>query len=159
MIRLYTDGACGTRAHQRGGWAFVAVSGKDVLAEESGTSPSTTNNRMELMAVIKALEWFQPRHFHARPEVVSDSKYVVRGITEWMPKWKAKDWTLRTGGPVKSRDHWERLDVLVADVVPTFRWVKGHNGDRFNTQADRLAKRAAHCGEVLVDGTYSLVRA
>ena len=145
MTRLfaYTDGACSGNPGP-GGWGvlLLARDGQQVVKERSlqGGEPETTNNRMELMAVIEALSALK------RPcEVLLhlDSEYVRKGITEWIHGWKAKGWKTAAKQPVKNADLWQRLDALVtgAGHKIDWRWVKGHAGDPGNEKADALANR------------------
>ena len=136
QIEIYTDGACKGNPGP-GGWGVLLRSGATVK-ELYGGERSTTNNRMELMAVIQALEALK------RPCAVTlflDSQYVLKGITEWMPGWKAKGWKTASKQPVKNQELWQRLDALLQqgghDV--DWRWVRGHNGDPGNERADALA--------------------
>jgi len=135
-IEIYTDGACKGNPGP-GGWGVLLRSGPTVK-ELYGGERSTTNNRMELMAVIQALEALK------RPCNVTlylDSQYVLKGITEWLPGWKAKGWKTASKQPVKNQELWQRLDALLQqgghDV--DWRWVRGHNGDAGNERADALA--------------------
>ncbi|MDH5204579.1 MAG: ribonuclease HI [Hylemonella sp.] len=137
-IEIYTDGACKGNPGP-GGWGVLLKSGsteKELFGGEAGT----TNNRMELTAVIKALEALKrPCHviLHA------DSQYVLKGMTEWLTGWKAKGWRTASRQPVKNVDLWQRLDALVSEAGHEieWRWVKGHNGDPGNERADDLANR------------------
>lgn len=137
-IEIYTDGACKGNPGP-GGWGVLLKSGpteKELFGGEMGT----TNNRMELTAVIRALEALKrPCHvmLHA------DSQYVLKGITEWLAGWKAKGWKTAAKQPVKNVDLWQQLDQLVATAGHKieWRWVRGHNGDPGNERADELANR------------------
>jgi ribonuclease HI len=136
QIEIYTDGACKGNPGP-GGWGVLLRSG-NTQKELYGGEPSTTNNRMELMAVIQALEALK------RPCSVTlylDSQYVLKGITEWLPGWKAKGWKTASKQPVKNAELWRRLDALVAGAghVIDWRWVRGHTGDSGNERADALA--------------------
>ena len=135
-VEIYTDGACKGNPGP-GGWGVLMQSGA-TRKELYGGEPSTTNNRMELMAVIQALEALK------RPCAVTlylDSQYVLKGITEWMPGWKAKGWRTASKQPVKNVELWKRLDDLLQQGghVVDWRWVRGHNGDPGNERADALA--------------------
>lgn len=141
-VFLFADGACSGNPGP-GGWAFIlrhASSGKE--KESSGGEPDTTNNRMELMAVIRGLEAL------TRPtivELVTDSTYVGKGLTEWMPKWKANGWRRREGSrwaEVKNEDLWRRLDELVAKHRLRFTHIRGHSGHPENERCDTLAVAA-----------------
>jgi ribonuclease HI len=136
QIEIYTDGACKGNPGP-GGWGVLLRSGT-TQKELYGGEASTTNNRMELMAVIQALEALK------RPCAVTlylDSQYVLKGITEWLPGWKAKGWKTASKQPVKNAELWRRLDDLLKEGghVGDWRWVRGHNGDPGNERADALA--------------------
>jgi ribonuclease HI len=136
QIEIYTDGACKGNPGP-GGWGVLLRSGT-TQKELYGGEPSTTNNRMELMAVIQALEALK------RPCAVTlylDSQYVLKGITEWLPGWKAKGWKTASKQPVKNAELWRRLDDLLVQGghVVDWRWVRGHAGDPGNERADALA--------------------
>ena len=136
-IEIYTDGACRGNPGP-GGWAATLESGEH-FRELSGAEAVTTNNRMELTAVIRALEALK------RPSQVivhTDSEYVRRGITEWMRAWKARDWRTADRKPVKNRDLWELLDAAAARHEVDWRWVKGHSGVPGNERVDALANAA-----------------
>ncbi|KRI00470.1 ribonuclease HI [Curvibacter sp. PAE-UM] len=137
-VEIYTDGACKGNPGP-GGWGVLLKSG-GVEKELFGGERETTNNRMEMLAVIMALESLKrPCHvvLHA------DSQYVLKGITEWLAGWKARGWKTAAKQPVKNVDLWQRLDALVAGAGHRidWRWVKGHDGDPGNERADMLANR------------------
>ena len=137
MVEIYTDGACRGNPGP-GGWGALLSSGEHEK-ELSGAEVLTTNNRMELTAVIRALEALK------RPSEVrifTDSEYVRRGITEWVRNWKARGWKTADRKPVKNQDLWERLDALAAGHKIEWRWVKGHSGVPGNERVDRLANEA-----------------
>jgi ribonuclease HI len=135
-ITIYTDGACRGNPG-RGGWGAILLSG-DRRKELWGSEAETTNNRMELMAAIRALEALKHR---SRVELYTDSQYVRLGITEWIANWKKRGWTTAGRAPVKNRDLWQRLDELVGEHEVEWYWVKGHSGDPLNERADALANR------------------
>lgn len=137
VVEIYTDGACRGNPGP-GGWAATLQSGEH-LRELSGAEAATTNNRMELTAVIRALEALK-RPVKAR--IHTDSEYVRRGITEWLPGWKRRDWRTADKKPVKNRDLWEQLDALAARHELEWRWVPGHAGVPGNERVDRLATAA-----------------
>ncbi len=137
IIEIYTDGACRGNPGP-GGWAATLQSGEH-LRELSGAEADTTNNRMEMTAVIRALEALK-RPVQAR--VHTDSEYVRRGITEWLANWKRRDWRTADRKPVKNRDLWEQLDLLAARHQIEWRWVPGHAGVPGNERVDRLATAA-----------------
>jgi ribonuclease HI len=136
-VDIYTDGACRGNPGP-GGWAAL-LSHEGREKELSGAEPLTTNNRMELTAVIRALEALK-RPVEAR--VFTDSEYVRRGITEWLPRWKARDWRTADRKPVKNQDLWRTLDELAALHRVEWYWVAGHSGVPGNERADALANRA-----------------
>ena len=137
MIEIYTGGACRGNPGP-GGWAALLLSGAHER-EISGAEPLTTNNRMELTAVIRALEALK-RPVEAR--VYTDSEYVRRGITEWLAAWKARGWRTAARKPVKNQDLWQRLDELSARHRIDWHWVPGHAGVPGNERVDRLANLA-----------------
>ena len=137
IVEIYTDGACRGNPGP-GGWGALLSSGEHEK-ELSGAEPQTTNNRMELTAVIRALEALK-RPTEAR--IYTDSEYVRRGITEWVKNWKARGWKTADRKPVKNQDLWERLDALAAGHKIDWRWVKGHSGVPGNERVDRLANQA-----------------
>ena len=135
-VTIYTDGACSGNPGP-GGWGAVLIS-KDREKEICGGEPATTNNRMELMAAIQALEAL------TRPckvELHTDSQYVRTGITEWLPGWKARGWRTAAKAPVKNDDLWKRLDQARLRHEVDWRWVKGHAGHELNERADALARK------------------
>ncbi len=138
----FTDGACSGNPGP-GGWGVVlrATEGGAVVRarELSGAEAMTTNNRMELMAAISALESLTRP---AEITVVTDSAYVKDGITEWLAGWKARGWRLSSGKAVKNEDLWRRLDAARLPHKVTWRWIKGHAGHEGNERADALARAA-----------------
>ncbi|MBS0366223.1 MAG: ribonuclease HI [Proteobacteria bacterium] len=137
MIEIYTDGACRGNPGP-GGWGVLLRHGEH-HKELSGAEPHTTNNRMEMTAVIRALEALK-RPVPAR--LYTDSKYVLQGITEWLPGWKARGWRTAQRKPVLNQDLWQQLDALAAQHRVDWQWVKGHAGNPGNERVDRLANEA-----------------
>ena len=137
MIEIYTDGACRGNPGP-GGWAALLQTGKRER-ELNGAEPLTTNNRMELTAVIRALEALKRP---ARARVYTDSEYVRRGITEWLGAWKSRGWRTAARKPVKNQDLWQRLEELAARHEIEWHWVPGHAGVPGNERVDRLAREA-----------------
>ena len=137
MIEIYTDGACRGNPGP-GGWAALLRRGEHEK-EISGAEPLTTNNRMELTAVIRALEALKRP---ARAILYTDSEYVRRGIREWLPDWKARGWRTAARKPVKNLDLWQRLDQLAAGHQIEWQWVPAHAGVPGNERVDRLANAA-----------------
>jgi ribonuclease HI len=133
-VIIYTDGACRGNPGP-GGWGAI-LNYKGKIKELYGAEKHTTNNRMELMAAIQALETL------TRPcsvQLNSDSIYVLKGITDWMPNWKKRGWKTAARTPVKNEDLWRRLDAAIAKHRIEWKWVKGHSGDTSNERADALA--------------------
>ncbi len=135
---IYTDGGC-TGNPGPGGWAAVFLQNGQVIKELSGGAESTTNNRMELTAVIKALEWLiHNNEALTGAEIHTDSQYVQKGITEWMKGWIAKGWKTAAKKPVKNKDLWMHLNTLNRQVKLNWYWVKGHAGNEWNERCDEL---------------------
>ena len=138
-VQLYTDGACSGNPGP-GGWAFVLRhpgTGKEL--EKSGAEPQTTNNRMELMAVIGGLSALKTRSL---VDLTSDSQYVLKGLKEWLKSWKARGWKTADKKPVKNQDLWQQLDELAQAHDIRFHWIRGHNEHPENTRCDELAVAA-----------------
>jgi ribonuclease HI len=137
VVEIYTDGACRGNPGP-GGWAALLLRGAHEK-ELQGAELQTTNNRMELTAVIRALEALK-RPVAAR--VYTDSEYVRRGITEWLAAWKARGWRTADKKPVKNQDLWQRLEEVAAQHRIEWQWVPGHAGVPGNERVDRLANEA-----------------
>ncbi|AFL75801.1 ribonuclease HI [Thiocystis violascens] len=135
-VQAFTDGACKGNPGP-GGWGVLLRWGA-AEKELCGGERETTNNRMELMAVIVALESLQGP---TRIEITTDSQYVKRGVGEWMSNWKRNGWRTANRQPVKNRDLWERLDAALGGHEVLWRWVRGHTGHPENERADRLANQ------------------
>lgn len=142
QVMLFTDGACSGNPGP-GGWAFILrhpTSGKELVA--SGGEPATTNNRMELTAVVRGLEALKRS---SAVEILTDSVYVGKGLSEWLPKWKANGWRRREGKSwkeVKNEDLWRRLDELLSRHTVSYTQVAGHSGHPENDRCDELAVAA-----------------
>lgn len=136
-IDIYTDGACRGNPGP-GGWGALLLSGGRER-ELSGADAATTNNRMEMLAVIQALRALKGR---VRARVFTDSQYVRLGITEWVKGWKARGWRTAAAKPVKNQDLWAQLDELAAAHDIEWHWVKGHSGVPGNERCDQLANAA-----------------
>ena len=136
-VLIYTDGACSGNPGP-GGWGAVLISGGHER-ELSGGDPATTNNRMELMAAIMALEALKRP---CKVDLHTDSQYVRQGILEWIAGWKARGWKTADKKPVKNEDLWRRLDTARARHEVSWHWVKGHAGHPLNERADGLARAA-----------------
>jgi len=138
MIKIYTDGSCLENPGD-GGWAAIIIidQQKKII---SGNQENTTNNRMELLAPIEALKTLKKK---SKVEIITDSKYVKLGITEWIHNWKMNGWKTSNKKEVKNIDLWKQLDSLVKDFDTKWSWVKGHSTDLLNNEVDLLAKKAA----------------
>ena len=136
MIRIYTDGSCEPNPGP-GGWAAVIYLEQDEKVI-TGSEIETTNNRMELRAALEALLAVEPT---SKIELFTDSEYLKRGITEWMPNWKARNWK-RKKGKLANVDLWKALDAALKNHTVKWSWVKGHAGHPGNERADRLAWQA-----------------
>ncbi len=137
QVEIYTDGACSGNPGPGGWGALLRYNGHE--KELSGSEAHTTNNRMELLAVIFALEALsQP----CEVRVYSDSKYVCDGITRWLPGWRQRGWKTANRKPVKNVDLWQRLDSLAGGHSVQWLWVKGHSGHPENERVDQLAREA-----------------
>ncbi len=135
-VVIYTDGACSGNPGP-GGWGAILISGEH-RRDIKGGEPDTTNNRMELMAAIQALESLKKP---CKVELHTDSTYVMKGISEWIHGWKAKGWRTADKKPVKNEDLWRRLDTARSHHDVAWRWVKGHAGHELNEHADALARQ------------------
>ena len=135
-IRIYTDGACRGNPGP-GGWGALLIAGRHRKTMHGGED-ETTNNRMELTAAIEALNALKRP---SRVELYTDSKYVMDGITSWMANWKKRDWKTSNKKPVKNKDLWMALDEARTRHDVEWIWVKGHDGDPGNEEADALANR------------------
>ena len=135
-VIIFTDGACSGNPGP-GGWGAVLIFG-DREKEICGGEPATTNNRMELMAAIQALEALTRP---CRVDLHTDSTYVQKGISEWIHGWKARGWKTAAKDPVKNADLWQRLDAARLHHEVHWRWVKGHAGHELNERADALARK------------------
>ena len=136
QVVIYSDGACSGNPGP-GGWGAVMIAGQHVK-EICGGEPATTNNRMELMAAIQALEALKKP---CKVELHTDSTYVMKGISEWIFGWKKRGWKTADGKPVKNDDLWRRLDAARARHDVSWKWVKGHAGHELNERADALARK------------------
>jgi len=137
-VEANTDGACLGNPGPGGWGALLRYRGRE--REISGGEPHTTNNRMELMAAIMALETLSEA---CDIILTTDSQYVRQGICDWMPNWVRKNWKTAAGDPVKNRDLWERLHAATLRHKIDWRWVKGHSGDPDNERVDQLARAEA----------------
>ena len=139
-VVIYTDGACKGNPGIGGWGAFLQTGSGSAMRERElfGGAKETTNNRMEMMAVIESLAALKRR---CHVTIYTDSAYVKNGMTEWIHGWKSKGWKTAAKQPVKNEDLWRRLDTLAAQHKVDWRWVKGHAGDPGNERADALANQ------------------
>ena len=135
-VNIYTDGACRGNPGP-GGWGVLLQLGNNEK-ELWGGERETTNNRMEMTAAIKGLESLKKT---CRVRMYTDSQYLIRGITEWMPGWKKRGWITASKKPVKNDDLWKSLDILIQNHEIDWNWVRGHSGHPGNERADLLANR------------------
>tara|TARA_B100001093_G_scaffold440820_1_gene441584 strand:+ start:3872 stop:4297 length:426 start_codon:yes stop_codon:yes gene_type:complete len=138
MIKIYTDGSCLTNPGN-GGWAAI-INDEEKILKISGYEKDTTNNKMELMAPIMALQKIDKGK---KIEIYTDSKYVKLGITEWINKWIKNNWQTSKKEPVKNRELWIQLHDLTKSFQISWIWVKAHAGNTLNEEVDLLAKKAA----------------
>ena len=137
-VEIFTDGSCLGNPGP-GGWGVI-LRWRGREKELFGGEPETTNNRMELMAAIRALEELKSG---SRAALYTDSQYVQKGITEWIGKWKRNGWRTAARKPVKNEDLWRRLDEALGGHDVDWHWIKGHAGHAENERADELARRGA----------------
>lgn len=138
QIEIYTDGGCSGNPGP-GGWAYVLRADGVFEKEASGGSKATTNNRMELTAVIEALKAclsYNPK----KVIINTDSQYVKNGITSWIAKWRTNGWRTASKEPVKNKEYWVALDALNKQLPVTYNWVKGHAGIELNERCDSLVR-------------------
>jgi ribonuclease HI len=156
-VAIYTDGGCSGNPGP-GGWAYVIIEedpkktdqdrdgpggSPRILAEKWGAERDTTNNRMELYAVIAALETLSRLgRTPVSVTVYTDSQYVQKGMSLWIHNWKKKGWRTSDKGPVKNKELWQRLDKLAGNFVITWKWVRGHAGNFYNERCDTMTQSA-----------------
>jgi len=138
LVRVYTDGACNPNPGP-GGWAAILLFPDKEPRELVGGSPDTTNNRMELRAALEALRALPGPH---RVKLYTDSRYLRRGITEWLPTWEKRGWRTASNSDVKNQQLWKPLAAEMQRHQVTWHWTKGHAGNKWNERADELARRA-----------------
>ena len=141
-IEIYTDGGCSGNPGP-GGWAYVIIKDGVLFAEKWGAEKLTTNNRMELQAVIAALEFLASgKNMEEKITIFTDSQYVQKGITLWLAEWKKRGWKTSDKKPVKNQDLWQRLEPLAEQFLVNWVWVKGHAGNKYNERCDELTRTA-----------------
>jgi ribonuclease HI len=145
-IEIYTDGGCHGNPGP-GAWAFVLVGSDGNAVSRAGTEQATTNNRMELLAVIKALEEIDP-HLAAKADITihTDSQYVQKGITQWITGWEKNGWLTASKKPVKNKELWQELKRAAERFTIRWKWVQGHAGDTMNELCDTLVQRVLKHG-------------
>jgi len=141
LVEIFTDGACSGNPGP-GGYGAILKYGKETR-EISGYEIETTNNRMELMAVIEALRQLKRP---CKVRIVTDSQYVVKGVTEWLPGWIRRNWLTSQKKPVLNKHLWEELMELIKPHKIEWKWIKGHDGHRYNERCDQLARDAIRNG-------------
>jgi ribonuclease HI len=144
-LKIFTDGGCSGNPGP-GGWAYVMVletfQGGEIAAKNMGAEKETTNNRMELTAVIKSLQALKTMDVPRKVTVYTDSQYVQKGITEWIRNWKRNSWRTSDKTPVKNQDLWMELDSLAVEFSIKWEWVKGHAGNKYNELCDQMTQDA-----------------
>jgi ribonuclease HI len=141
-IRIYTDGGCSGNPGP-GAWAYIIIDG-EVRIRDSGRDPATTNNRMELGAVIEALKRVGGEAAAAgrELEIYTDSRYVQQGISDWILRWEQNGWRTRAKKPVKNRELWQELRSRSRDLTIRWHWLAGHAGHALNEECDRMVQEA-----------------
>ena len=139
MIKIYTDGSCLGNPGD-GGWAAIIIE-NEKKTNIKGSKKDTTNNQMELLAPIKALEKIPQG---SKVQIFTDSRYVKSGITEWIHNWKKNGWKTANKQPVKNQDLWTELDNMTIAYEIEWIWVKGHSSDKLNNEVDLIAREAAN---------------
>ena len=140
QVTIYTDGACKNNPGP-GGWAAILIcDAKEKIV--TGFEEHTTNNRMELLSVINALNSLK---YRCNIVLYTDSQYVKNGISTWLPNWRTKNWRTASGTAVKNQDLWEMLDLVAKKHDISWHWVKAHNGHPLNERVDFLARQAIQC--------------
>jgi ribonuclease HI len=144
-LKIFTDGGCSGNPGP-GGWAYVMVletfQGETIAAKNKGAEKETTNNRMELTAVISALRALKTMSLPRKTRVITDSQYVQKGITDWIQAWKRNSWRTSDKKPVKNQDLWMELDSLAEEFSIAWEWVRGHAGNEYNEMCDRMTQEA-----------------
>jgi len=145
-LRIFTDGGCSGNPGP-GGWAYVILMnsfhGWQIIAQNKGAEKATTNNRMELQAVIEALRAIKSMDSVPRQAALyTDSQYVQKGITEWIHTWKRNSWRTSDKKPVKNKELWLELDSLSSEFSIAWKWIKGHDGNEYNELCDQMTQEA-----------------
>ncbi|MDR2965683.1 MAG: ribonuclease HI [Treponema sp.] len=144
-LGIYTDGGCSGNPGP-GGWAYVILlqtfQELKIIAQDKGGVTETTNNKMELTAVIEALRKLKTMDVPRQVTVYTDSQYVQKGISEWIKTWKKNSWKTSDKKPVKNQELWIELDTLAGDFTITWQWIKGHAGNKYNELCDQMTQEA-----------------
>ncbi len=140
-VIVYTDGAC-SKNPGPGGWGVVMLVMEERKLELHGSEPNTTNNRMEMLAAVKALSYIFDHDPKMRVNIYTDSKYLKDGINSWIKKWKNNNWLTSVKQPVKNQDLWKLIDEYCEKMKIVWNWVPGHAGVKYNEEADVLARKA-----------------
>jgi ribonuclease HI len=144
-LKIYTDGGCSGNPGP-GGWAYVIIlqtfQGESIIAQNKGGVTETTNNKMELTAVIEALRKLKTMDTPKQVTVYTDSQYVQKGISEWIKTWKKNSWRTSDKKPVKNQELWVELDTLAGEFMVIWQWVKGHAGNKYNELCDQMTQEA-----------------
>jgi ribonuclease HI len=145
-LKIYTDGGCSGNPGP-GGWAYIMVlktfQGEEIIAQGKGAAENTTNNRMELTAVIESLRALGAKDgIPYKAVIYTDSQYVQKGITEWIKAWKRNNWKTSDKKPVKNKDLWMELDSLAREFSITWEWIRGHAGNQYNELCDTMTQEA-----------------
>jgi len=152
-IQIYTDGACSGNPGP-GGWAARILFTNDQIKEIGGAAPETTNNRMELLAAIEALKFVQNMNYSESIYLVTDSEYVLKGITEWITGWKRRGWKTAAKKPVLNQDLWLLLDELNTIQV-NWEYTRGHAGDPNNERCDHIAQSLSRGEQVKLENSLT----
>jgi ribonuclease HI len=144
-LKIFTDGGCSGNPGP-GGWGYIVImhtfQGENVITQNMGAEKETTNNRMEMTAVIEALRALKQMDVPRRVSVYTDSQYVQKGMSEWIHTWKKNSWRTSDKKPVKNQELWMALDSLASEFTVAWEWVKGHAGNEFNERCDRMTQEA-----------------
>lgn len=139
ILEIYSDGSAKPNPG-KGTGAYVILEGKTILHEEAFSSEDSTNNIMELSAVIRALRYVEKHHKDCRVYLYTDSQYVQLGITSWLANWKKRGWRTSAKKAVSNKHLWQELDALYSKLTVHFQWVRGHSGNKWNVYVDNLCE-------------------
>lgn len=144
MIQIYTDGSC-KKNPGPGGYAAIIIFDDKTEKIIKGADKNTTNNRMEMNAVICGLKYVESNKISEPIQIITDSQYVIKGITDYIKKWQQNNWKTAANKPVKNQDLWIEMNHLIENLAPNlqFKWVKGHSGNKMNDKVDQIAQLEA----------------